>query len=354
MDEIMPPTAALASITPPSKQQLLLQGLKNSEEQVFARIVALNYGFRISNRWENTIKNIVDDIASEDSDYAKCTEDNLEQLVDRVLISANHHYMIDTFSQADGVKIRNALSVLAEQAPDNIYAKTYPALVDFGSNPDATVGHYLCKVVDMGDGYACIYATVEKEALPGHRAMASTMKITSQYFNTVFIPHKADRVELRISARAPARYHDKYFIAVRNEFTNAIGQHGAKFTGTLVNFFNCIESYFGDSTTGRIAHAILTTGQDSKDAELKNLRNKDYCARTQQVVDTKNNFDYICRAVLIRKLHTGKGADETDIYFFPHKNTWEEGNCFSVQIKKPQTSIALSSIITDAIARSKK
>lgn len=344
--------ATSPSATPPSKQQILLQGLEDSGEQVFARIVAANFGFRISNTWERTAKNVADDIKSADSKYQNCTVDNLEKLVDRVLISANHHYTIYKLSQTDAVQVRRALSGLVGQIPTNMYARTYPALVDFSSITSITAGHYLCKVVDMGDGFACVYASVEKESLPGYRAMASTSIITSQYFHTVFVPHNADRVEVRISDRAPVRFHEKHAVSINNEFIDTVGQQGARFIGGQVNFFKCIKSYFDDSTSGRIAHAILTTGQDSKDAELKNMRNKDYCARTQHVVDTKNNYDYVCRAILIRKPHTGNSLAEVDISFFPHKNVWEGNFCWSVQIKKPQTSVALNSIITDAIARS--
>lgn len=348
----MPSTATLLSITAPSKKQILLQGLENTGEQVFARTVALNYGFRISNRWDRTAKNVTEDINSADSKSQSCTVGNLEKLVDRVVISANHHYTIYKLSQSDGVQVRQALSALLGQTPTNLYAQTYPALVDFSSIKSVTAGHYLCKVVDMGDGFACIYASVIKESLPGYRAMASTAMITEQYFHTVFVPHHADRVEVRISERAPARFREKHAISINNEFINTVGQQGVQFTGILVNFFECIESYFSDATSGRIAHAILTTGQDSKDADLKNLRSKDYCARTQQVVDTKNNFVYICRAILIRKPYTGSGSGEVDISFFPYINAWEGNSCWSVQIKKPQTSVALNLIISDAIARS--
>lgn len=347
----MSSTATLPSATPSNKQQILLQGLENSGEQVFARTVAANYGFRISNTWERTAKNVAEDIKSTDSKDQNCTVDNLEKLVDRVLISANHHYTIYKLSQADGVQVRQALLGLVGQTSTNLFAQTYPALVDFGSTSSVSAGHYLCMVVDMGDGFACIYTSVVKEPLPGHRAIASTTMITSQYFHTVFVPHKADRVEVRISDSAPARFHEKHAISINNEFINTVGQQGVKFTGTQVNFFKCIKSYFDDSTSGRIAHAVLTTGQDSKDAELRNMKDRNYCARTQHVVDTKNNFAYVCRAILIRKPHTGNASGEVDISFFPHKNSWEGNFCWSVLIKKPQTSVALNSIITDAIAR---
>jgi hypothetical protein len=341
----------LASVTALSKQQALLQGLEKTGEQVFARIVATTCGFRVSNRWDRTAKNVAEDIKSADSKYLNCTVDNLEKLVDRVIISANHHYTAYELSQSDAVQIRLALTTHIGQTPDNLYAKAYPDLVDFNTMPSTTTGHYLCKTVDMGDGIACIFASVVKESLPGYRSSAGIM-ITSQYFHTVFVPHHADRIEVRVSDNAPARYHENHATAINNEFINIVGAQGLHFTTKLVNFFKCIESYFTDATSGRIAHAVLTTGQDSKDAELKNLRSRDYCARTQLVVDTKNNFTYICRAILIRKLYSGSGSGEVDISFFPYKNAWEANSCLSLQVKKPQTSIALNSIITDAIARS--
>jgi hypothetical protein len=90
----MSSTATVSSAVIPTKQQVLLQGLENTGEQSFARIVAANYGFRISNRWDRTAINVEDDIKSTDSKYQNCTVDNLETLVDRVIISANHHYTI--------------------------------------------------------------------------------------------------------------------------------------------------------------------------------------------------------------------------------------------------------------------
>lgn len=335
----------------PSKQERLLLGLESSAEQAFARVVAKAYGFRISNRWDKTVQNVNDDIQSTDVKYQNCTVDTLEKVVDRVIISANHHYAIYKLSPTDSTQIRSALSGLVGQAINNNYAKTYPELVDFNLHPTSSVGHYLCKVVDMGDGIACIFASIEKEALQGHRAISSTM-ITTQYFHTAFIPHNADRLEIRISDKAPSRFHDKHFTAINNAFIDILVQQGVKYPSTLVNLFKCIESYFNDPSSGRIVHAILTTGQDSKDAELKNLRSKDYCARTQKVVDTKNNFNYVCRAILLRNPYSNNIPDEIDISFFPHKNTWEANYCGSVQIKKPQTSLVLNSIISDILARS--
>ncbi|ESE39629.1 hypothetical protein [Shewanella decolorationis] len=346
----MSSAATVPSTATPTKQQVLLKGLESTGEQSFARVVGANYGFRISNRWEKTAVNIDEDIKSTNSKYQNCTVDNLENLVDRVIISANHHYTIYKVSQKDAIQIRQELSALVGQPVNNIFAQTYPALVDFNSvNPAA--GEYLCKVADMGDGIACIFASIVKESLPGYRTMTAGV-ITSQYFHTVFVPYAADRIEVRITDNAPTRYHEKHATAIKIEFQNIIGQKGVHYPTTQVNFFKCIESYFNDPTSGRIAHAILTTGQDSKDAELKSLRSKDYCARTQQVVDKKNNFNYVCRAILLRKPYTGISTGEMDISFFPHKNTWEANFCWCVQVKKPQTSAALNLIITDAIARS--
>ncbi|WP_323981642.1 hypothetical protein [Aeromonas media] len=344
-------TAAVPpSVTLPSKQDRLLSGLESSAEQNFARVVAQAYGFRVSNRWDRTVQNVKDDIQSTDPRYQNCTVDTLEKVVDRVIISANHHYSIYKLSLADSTQVRAALSGLIGQAINNNYAKTYPDLVDFDLYPTAIPDHYLCKVVDMDDGIACIFASVEKEAIRGYRAMSSTM-ITSQYFHTVFIPHNADRIEIRISDKTPSRFHDKHFVAINNAFIDILAQQGVRYTGILVNLFGCITSYFNDAGSGRIAYAILTTGQDSKDAELKNLKSNDYCARTQKVVDTKNNFSYECRAILLRKQCTQNSSDETEVSFFPHKGVWEANSCWSVQIKKPQTSIVLNSIISDVLAR---
>ncbi|MEZ9229970.1 hypothetical protein AB4259_02660 [Vibrio amylolyticus] len=342
----------LPSVTPPSKQQVLLQGLENTGEQVFARIVAADYGFRVSNRWNRTAKNLADDIKSTNSKFQNCTVDNLEKLVDRVIISADHHYTVYELSQGDATQVRQALTAQIGQIPTNLYAQTYPDLVDFNTVSSTTSGHYLCKVVDMGDGIACIYASVVKDPVQGYRQTAGAPMDTFQYFHTVFVPHNEDRIEVRVSHKAPAKYHEKHATSINNEFINIVGAQGVRFTPTLVNFFSCITSYFGDASVGRIAHAVLTTGQDSKDAELKSMRDKTYCARTQHVVDTRNNFNYVCRAILIRKPHIGKGSGEVSIYFFPHVNTWEANSCWSMQIKKPQSSVALNSIITDAIARS--
>ncbi|WP_432468730.1 hypothetical protein [Agarivorans sp. Z349TD_8] len=345
------PSVVTLPHTLPSNQQQLLQGLEDSGEQVFARTVAANYGFRISNRWDRTAKNVAEDLASTGKDFQNCTIDSLEQLVDRVIISANHHYSVYELSQIDAVSVRQALSAIVGQPQNNQYSQHYPAKVDFDSTPNTPTGHFLCKVVDMGDGFACIFSSVEKEAPIGFRSSVNSM-ILSQFFHTVFVPHKKDRYEVRISDKAPARYLEEHATSINNEFINTIGEQGVKFRRTSINFYNCIKSYFSDQASGRIAHAVLTTDQDSKDAELKSLRNRDYCARSQQVVDTKNNFDYICRAILIRKPYLGNTLGEIDISFFPHKNVWEANQCWTIQVKKPQTSTALNSIITDAITRS--
>jgi hypothetical protein len=209
-------TAAVpSSVTLPSKQERLLLGLEGSAEQAFARVVAKAYGFRISNRWDKTVNNINDDILSTDLKYQNCTVDTLEKVVDRVITSANHHYAVYKLSHVESSQVRAALSGLIGQVITNNYAQTYPELVDFNLHPTASTGHYLCKVVDMGDGFACIFASIEKEALQGYRGIASAM-ITSQYFHTAFIPHNADRVEIRISDKAPSRFHEKHFVAINN------------------------------------------------------------------------------------------------------------------------------------------
>lgn len=343
--------AILSTSQTPSKQEQLLQGLADSGEQVYARTVASNYGFRVSNQWMRTTNNIVEDIQSSTSKFQNCTIDNLELLVDRVVISANHHYTVYLLDQVNADQIRNTLLGLIGQNPNNLYAQTYPALVDLTSGNNMAEGHNLCKITDMGDGIACIFASIVKEPLQGHRALASTM-ISTQYFHTVFIPHKEDRIEVRISDSAPARIHEKHAIEINNAFIELLAQKQVYFKCKVVNFFKCINSYYTDDSSGRIAYAVLTTGQDSKDAELKNLRSKSYCARTQQVIDTENNFDYLCRAILLRKPYTGVSQSEVDISFFPHKNTWEKDLCWSVQVKKPQTSVTLNSLISDAIVRS--
>ncbi|MGL4482856.1 MAG: hypothetical protein ACRCTW_10115 [Lactococcus garvieae] len=338
-------------VTPPSRQERLLGGLKEFADQSYTRVVAKMYGFRISNGWDKTILNIADDINSSDLKYQNCTIDNLEKLVDRVITTANHHYTIYSVSKADADNIRGVLSSLVNVNQNSIYSNVYPETVDLQSHTIGVLpGHYLCKVVHLSDGFACIFASVVEEPIKGHRALSSQM-IKSQYFHTVFVPHNESRIEVRISDNAPMRYHQRHAIAINNKFIDLISQHKVSFQSKMINFYNCISSYFDDVNSYRVAHAILTTGQDSKDAELKNLRSKDYCARTQKVVDTKNQFNYVCRAVLLKRKYAGNVSDEIDISFFPHKNDWEKQLCSSVQLKKPDTSTALSAIISDILSR---
>lgn len=337
-----------------SKQQLLLNGLEDTSERLFASIVAKTYGFRVSNTWPRTINNIIEDISSKDPKYSKCTEASLEALVDRVIISANHHYSVYALSTTDANSMRSALSQLVGQPHNNYYAAIYPELADFDQH-NANLGTYLCKVSDMGDGIAVIYASIalESEIPVASRRGSAKRSIYSQYFHSAFIPNDSDRLEIRVSDKAPARFRDSHSADIKKNLTDLLRSNGVNYQGNLINFFHCIKSYFEDSQSGRIVHAVLTTGQDSKDAELKNLRSPDYCARTQQVIDTKNNYDYICRAILLRKPYLDDDKKEVDILFFPHKNDWEGGMCDSIHVKKPQSSSLLSLIIADAVKRSK-
>ena len=337
-----------------SKQQLLLNGLEDTGEQAFARIVAKTYGFRVSNTWRRTIDNIIEDISSKEPKYSKCTEASLETLVDRVIISADHHFSVHTISSADANNIRSSLSQQIGQIQSNHYSNIYPELADFDKH-NANEGTYLCKISDMGDGIAVIYASIVLDSYVPIASRRGNAKSTtySQFFHTVFIPNDGDRLEIRISNKAPARLRENHYKDVRKNFTDMLANVGVGFQANIINFFNCIKSYFDDEKADRIVHAILTTGQDSKDADLKNVKSKDYCARTQKVTDTKNNFDYVCRAVIIRKPYLNDVNREVDVMFFPHKNDWERGICDVIHIKKPESSSLLSLIIADAIKRSK-
>lgn len=323
-----------------------IEGLKETEEQVFAKIVGEQYGFSFSNRWEMTTKYILDDLKS--SEKEKCTLSNLEILVDRVIASANHHYYIYQTSKEQHASVYQQLKALVGIDIANAFSIAYPKRVSFDEHPELPLGHHLCKVSDLGDGICCVYAYVTKEKVNKFaRAVDSAMQKV-QYYNCVFVPRDYHRFELRVTDKIASRGIEDAMYSLRIEFLDSMHTHDIKLSAENYNFYQCIEKVYKDKSIGRVAHAILTTEEDSNDAELKGIRNKRYCARTQTVADTQNQHKYVCRAIKIRAPYS-KGKHEVEYCFFPHKNAWELKYCMSMQIVKPENSIMLQRIIEDSI-----
>ena len=326
----------------------LVQALSETEEHKYAKHVAKAYDFSFSVDWDRSKVNLLKDI--NDPAKPKCTIENLAIVFTRVLISANNHIFISTYDDSK-VDIKNKFDIKKTIIPSNLSSSNYPCMVDFEKNDKASTGHFLCDIIDTGDGVALIFSSIIKEKVAGYSKVDSLMNF-KQYFNCVFIPKHTNRIEIRISNKVSPRHTQEFNTAIEQKFIEILHNQNLKIPLKPANLYKSIRSLFNDKSVGRVAHAILTTEESNKDAELKGLTDKSYCARTQRVEDTKSKHTYICRAVKIRKSYINTDKNEVEYSIFPNKYDWSNQHCYSLQIDKPETSTMLNMIIDDVLLRS--
>lgn len=307
-----------------------------------------NYGFSFSVDWERTKGYLLNDL--NDPQKTNCTVPNLTSVFIRVLISANNHIFISTYKDTD-VDIKNKFNIKNTKIPNSLSSTNYPCLIDFEKNGEGSTGHFLCDVVDTGDGIALIFSSIIKEKVSGYSKMSSLMTF-KQYFNSAFIPKHDSRIEIRISNKVSPKYTQQFNKDIEQKLIEILHDQNLKTTLHPINLYKSIRSLFDDKSAGRVAHAILTTEESNKDAELKGLSDKNYCARTQRVEDTKSKHTYICRAVKIRKSYINTDKNEVEYSIFPNKFDWSNQHCYSLQIDKPETSTMLNMIMDDVLLRS--
>jgi hypothetical protein len=333
-----------------SHLELILTGLEKTEELHYLSFLAKKQGFRISNEWTKTRDQISEDILNPNSLRPEVTLINLEKLVDQLIISADHSYRVYSVDNSMVSKIRNLPSKISDSYFNSQLSALYPAKLD-----PATIvasGVALTKIKTLDSGIAFIFSVIDVSTTfdqNSHQLITSII----QSFNTVFIPEGSERIEVRITNKVKKNDRDECFRKVLESFHNLVGTFGVDLRSlNQYCFYNSIDSYYLDSAVGRASSIIMTTNEDSNDAVLSNRRNRNYCARTQSVVDDSGkNHKYTCRAVSIRWPLENENRCECELSIEPHKHTWEMGHCYTFEIKHPSSLAHLNRLVDDVINR---
>ncbi|MEM5513378.1 hypothetical protein WNY79_10840 [Pseudoalteromonas sp. AS84] len=324
-----------------SHQDKVITGLLDTQELGYSNYLLNKSSFSTAGRWNTLSNNLADDLS------VGCTLQSLESVVDRVIISADHSYQVVRMSLSEAKNIRYAIKKVDVNSYKSIYRDNYPMKTEFFSGVVYQVGEDLCKITDMGDGLACIFSSVLKI-----KRNSNSPSEYLQSFHTVFIPHKSERLEIRISNKIPASQINSSFEKVEREFINVVGQYLRVGTLRSVNSFKAIASLFDDKTEGRVQYAMMTTNEDGDDADLNGRARKDYCARKVEVSDQVHKHKYICRYLRIRYGYGNNIDMETELSLTPHKRDWENDECLYFGIKHPKSALFQSIMVDKVLSRS--
>ncbi|MCE7534837.1 hypothetical protein [Aliivibrio fischeri] len=329
-----------------STKDRVIKGMLDTKELSFVNHVMATYDFSNAGRWSTLETRITSDLDA--TLKPNCNLVTLEKIIDRVISSADHTYRIIKLTPASAAAIRNAISSIDMANHSSMYQSFYPMKIEFSPGASYSEGEKLCKVADLGDGYACIFSSVFKELKRGH--IAPTYE---QHFHTVFVPKSSDRIELRISNSLSPTMILSSFFRLEQEFINVINISGTHLpTFVPLNIYDSIESLFNDVDEGRVQFAMMTTSEDGDDADLNGRNRKNYCARKVDVSDSINNHEYICRGLRIRYAYSTDDNTETELSVMPHKRDWTDRNCFQFSIKHPKDSFVQSEMVNKIINRS--
>ncbi|WP_351124730.1 hypothetical protein [Shewanella sp. T24-MNA-CIBAN-0130] len=334
-----------------SKLERTLLGLEKTEELHYLNFLTRQYGFRISNDWAKTRKQIAEDILNPSSIRPEVTEDRLVELVDQLIVSCDHSYRIYSITP-EAIK---SIQALPKKLTNDMYSQQlssiYPDRLSSSSTNASGVG--LTKVKTFDSGLAFIFSLVNV-VTKYNPELSSLVKSTTQTFNTVFIPNNSNRIEVRVSNQVKKNDRDDCFRDILDNFRNLTGSLGVNLKDiNQLSFYNAIDSYYLDANAGRAASTTMTTTENSNDAVLSNFRNRNYCARTQSVQDnTEDKHTYKCRAVSVRWPLEKENRCETEVSITPHKHSWELKNCFTFELKHPSSLLQLNRLVNDVIKRS--
>jgi hypothetical protein len=326
-------------------QEKIIKGLIDTKELAYANNLISTYGFMTAGRWSTLEKNVENDLNL--ASKPNCNLKNLEQIVDRVISTADHSYQMVELHASQAINIRNALKKIDINKFPTMYSAFYPMKIEFAQGGSYPIGEHLCKVVDLGDGLACIITSVFKEKKKGIIG-----DIYVQEFHTVFIPHSHDRIEFRVSNKISPLKLAKTFSRIEEEFTNILGLSLPSDIFSPKKVYNAIVSLFSDKSEGRVQYAMMTTSEDGDDAELNGRTRKSYCARMVNVANSNNNHLYLCRSLRVRYSYASTNTLETELAITPHKRDWETTDCFQFSIKHPESPLVLSSMINKITSRS--
>ena len=329
-----------------SKLDKLVGALKDCGELGYFNHVSSNFKFQTAGRWSTLETRVRSDIDSTDTQKKLCSVDALEKILDLVITRANHTYDISLLSASEAAAIRAAILQI-NQSNTSTVANLYPAKIDFQDGVSYTPEVKLCKVADLGDGYAMIFSSVTV-----HKYLGMYDKY-SQAFHTVFVPNDRDRIEFRVSNSVGARLIKSEMRQLKQAFINEVNLRGNIVAFESVNVFKAISSLYDDSNEGRVNYAKMSTFEDVGDVVCNGKSDPLYCSRSEFTL-TKNAYgnDYHPRYIKVRYKYDPNANEEMELTIAPHRNDWEEKECSLFSIVEPKDNLSLSSAIDNILSRS--
>lgn len=338
--------AAMPSQPHNAKLLKLVNALKDCGELRYFNHVSKSFNFQNAGRWNTLESRVQQDISSQDQAKATCTVDSLEKVLDIVITRANHTYSISQLSVQEAKDIRLAVMQINHNQQTSKAAQLYPSKIEFIVGQTYPEDFALCKVSDMGDGFAIIFSSILMQ-----KPLAGLTQY-SQAFHTVFIPHHENRIEFRVSNSVGLRQVKTEMPRLKRAFINEVNLRGNITNFLPVNFFNVIGSLYYDTNEGRVSYAKVSTYEESGDLVSNGNSDRMYCSRKEITQTTNaNGFTYHPRFVKVRYEYSHLSKDEMELVLAPHRLEWEASNCDLVSISEPKDSLTLSATITKILSR---
>ncbi|PMN73684.1 hypothetical protein [Enterovibrio norvegicus] len=305
-------------------------------------------GFSTSGRWGTLKERIKTDIESTEASKARCTTNALADAIDRFLSCANHRYEIVALDSTTATLLR--IQIAGAGIPTLINsqaANLYPSKFNFQDGISHETGTRLCKITDSNGGYALIYSSV--------RIKPTTYKLVySQVFHTVFVPHKSDRVEYRLSCEIRKSDTSDELKQLKIAFVNDVDIRGGKVDGNPVNFFKAIKSLYDDQNAGRVSWGRVATFEEKPHHTSSACNDPGHCCRPELAKHdvSANGNTYHPFQITLRYLYPNHNDFEMELSFDPTRTDWDANKCESIVIKEPKDSLMLSNIINTILSRS--
>ena len=329
------------------KLDKLVGALKDCGELGYFNHVSSNFKFQSAGRWSTLETRVRNDIASQDTQKVMCSVDTLEKILDLVITRANHTYEVSQLSASDAALIRAAILQVNPSTISSTAATLYPAKMIFQEGELYTPDVQLCKVTDLGDGYAMIFSSITV-----YRYLGIHDKY-SQAFHTVFVPNDRDRLEFRISNSINTRILKSEIFLLKQAFINAVNLSGNIVKFKEINVFKAISSIYNDTNEGRVNFAKMSTFEDIGDVICNGKSDPVYCSRSEFTLK-ENAYGniYYPRYIKVKYKYAPNLNEEMELTISPHRNDWEQKNCNLFSITEPKDSLTLSMMIDNILLRS--
>ncbi|HCE3202154.1 TPA: hypothetical protein NG572_001328 [Vibrio parahaemolyticus] len=310
--------------------------------------VASQFGFSTAGRWSTLQNRIASDIESTDQNKIRCTVDSLEKAIDRFICQVDHTYQIVELDKADATNLRKKIVLLGSAPRTSKASQLYPGKFDFVDGQSYPQGFTLCKVTDLGDGFALIYSSVKV------KRVYNRFDEYTQAFHTVFIPHAEDRVEYRVSSSVGKRFLAEELKELQTSFINDIAIRHSGVDADPVNFFKAIKNLFDDANAGRMSWGKIAVFKEKPHISSSASSDPGHCGRSELAIHkkSKNGNDYHPWQIVLRYKYSPNTDEEMQVEFVPPRFDWDAKQCLSLNIKEPKDSLMLANTITNIISRS--